>query len=162
MDYINQVTLAGVVADEPVGRIMGNGKPEYVATLSCVDRWVDSTSGIPRERTDWFRIVIYGRLGDKASLVMKKGVAVRVEGRLRIRDIKNTKYNERKAAFVEVTQFDLLNNDVEPSVTYSGEKTVHLPAAQRQAFATSFDSDLGPLRTELGVSFDGNNVLGDT
>jgi len=34
MDYINHVILAGIFAAEPVHRIMGNGKPEVVVTLT--------------------------------------------------------------------------------------------------------------------------------
>lgn len=130
LEDINQVILAGLVAVEPVGRVMGNGEAEYVAALACKDQWTDSVTGQPRERTDWLRIVIYGRLGDRASEVMKKGVAVRVHGRLRTRDSNNNHYAERKATFVEVIQFSLLDRE---SVTESRQ----------------FESEFGPLRSGL-------------
>lgn len=137
MEDINQVILAGLVADEPVGRVMGNGKSEYVATVACKDQWTDSVTGQPRERTDWFRIVIYGRLGDRASEVMKKGVAVRVQGRLRTRDLNNNQYAEPKATFVEVMQFSLLGSD---NATVSHQ----------------FESEFGPLRSEPDPQLENN------
>jgi single-strand DNA-binding protein len=81
------VILAGIVTDEPVRRIMGNGKPEYVVTLSTQAQWLDSLTGQPKSRYDWHSLVIYGRLGDRARAEMHPGVAVRVEGRLRTRGL---------------------------------------------------------------------------
>jgi len=42
----------------------GNGKQEYVRTLSCIDPCIHPTSGLSRKRTDKCRIVMYRRLGE--------------------------------------------------------------------------------------------------
>lgn len=154
MDYINLVILAGTVADAPVRRVMGNGKPELVATLTTENHWLDSRSGQPRSRTDWHTLVIYGRLGERAYAQMRPGVAVRVEGRLRTRGLHQSGHAQRPVTLVEVVQFAMLDADSEAAaVTADASVDASMPARSRRfvlaGLQTPFTADFGPYRTEV-------------
>jgi single-strand DNA-binding protein len=128
MENINQVVISGFVAIEPAGRVMSNGKSEYVANIVCRELWTDSNTGLSRQSVNRFHVVFYGRLGDQASEVLKAGMQVRVTGRLRTRDLKVDHCLESNATFIEATQFDLSVGD---------------DAVKK---ARRFDSEFGPLR----------------
>lgn len=129
MEYDNQVVVCGIVAVEPLGRLMNSGKPEYVMSVICRDHWTDLETGLARESTDRFHIVFYGRLGDQASEVLKAGMKVRVIGRLRTRDLKINHYVESEVTFIQALQFDIAAGDYGSA------------GPPRR-----FDSEFGPLR----------------
>ncbi|MBK9440576.1 MAG: single-stranded DNA-binding protein [Comamonadaceae bacterium] len=153
MDYINQVILAGIVADEPVRRVMGNGKPELVATLATENHWLDGRSGQAMSRTDWHTLVIYGRLGERAHAEMRPGVAVRVEGRLRTRSLNQPGHTQRPVTLVEVVQFVVLDAASEPAAA-PADWPADAPAPSRArpfvavGVQTPFTADFGPYRSE--------------
>lgn len=58
-----------------------------LATLSLAtsETWTDKRTGDRQERTEWHRVVLFGRLAEVARDYLRKGSKVYVEGKLRIR-----------------------------------------------------------------------------
>ncbi len=78
---INKVILVGNLGQDPEVRHIPSGA---VTTLSIAtsETWNDK-EGNKQERTEWHRVVFFGRLAEVAGEYLKKGSQVYIEGKLR-------------------------------------------------------------------------------
>ncbi len=82
---VNKVILVGNLGQDPEVRYMPNGNAVTNITLATSDSWKDRETGQPQERTEWHRVVFFGKLAEIAGQYLKKGSKVYVEGALRTR-----------------------------------------------------------------------------
>lgn len=82
---INKVILIGRLGQDPEVRYMPNGNAVANITLATSETWRDKQSGEQRERTEWHRVVFFGKLAEIAGEYLRKGSQVYVEGRLQTR-----------------------------------------------------------------------------
>jgi len=82
---INKVILLGHLGKNPDLKYMTNGSPVTHLTLATTESWKDRQSGNKQERTEWHRIVIFGKLAEIANQYLCKGSLVYIEGQLQTR-----------------------------------------------------------------------------
>ena len=82
---INKVILVGNLGREPDIKFTGDGKAIANLAVATSESWTDKTSGQKQERTEWHRVVIFGRLADIAQKYLHKGSKVYIEGQLKTR-----------------------------------------------------------------------------
>ncbi|USR66142.1 single-stranded DNA-binding protein [Providencia stuartii] len=82
---VNKVILIGRCGDEPSIRYMPNGGAVANLTLATSETWRDKQSGEMREKTEWHRVCIFGKLAEVAGEYLKKGSQVYIEGSLQTR-----------------------------------------------------------------------------
>jgi single-strand DNA-binding protein len=82
---VNKVILIGNLGADPETRSTPSGSTVASLRLATTDSWKDRQSGELQERTEWHRVVLWGRLGDIARDYLHKGSRVYVEGRLQTR-----------------------------------------------------------------------------
>ncbi|HHW1783304.1 single-stranded DNA-binding protein [Pseudomonas aeruginosa] len=82
---VNKVILVGNVGGGPETRYMPNGNAVTNITLATSESWKDKQTGQQQERTEWHRVVFFGRLAEIAGEYLRKGSQVYVEGSLRTR-----------------------------------------------------------------------------
>ncbi|OMH28483.1 single-stranded DNA-binding protein [Motiliproteus sp. MSK22-1] len=82
---VNKVILVGNLGQDPEVRYMPNGNAVTNVTIATSDSWKDRESGQPQERTEWHRVVFFGKLAEIAGQYLRKGSKVYVEGALRTR-----------------------------------------------------------------------------
>ncbi|WP_207061695.1 single-stranded DNA-binding protein [Motiliproteus sp. SC1-56] len=82
---VNKVILIGNLGQDPEVRYMPNGNAVTNITVATSDSWKDRETGQPQERTEWHRVVFFGKLAEIAGQYLKKGSKVYVEGSLRTR-----------------------------------------------------------------------------
>lgn len=80
---INKVILVGNLGRDPETRYTPDGAAITNLALATSESWKDKQSGEMQERTEWHRVVMYGRLAEIASEYLKKGSKVYIEGKLR-------------------------------------------------------------------------------
>lgn len=80
---VNKVILIGNVGDEPDARRFPSGDAVTTIRLATSESWVDKASGERKERTEWHRVVLTGKLGEIAAEYVRKGSKVYVEGSIR-------------------------------------------------------------------------------
>lgn len=80
---INKVILVGNLGRDPETRFTPEGMAVTNLALATSESWKDKQSGEMQERTEWHRVVMYGRLAEIASEYLKKGAKVYIEGKLR-------------------------------------------------------------------------------
>ena len=78
---VNKVTLIGNLGNDPEVRYSGNGNAVANVSLATAESWRDKDSGEQQERTEWHRVVFFGRLAEIVSEYLHKGSQIYVEGR---------------------------------------------------------------------------------
>jgi len=81
---INKVIVIGNLGANPVVRALPSGQNVANFSLATTERFTDR-NGAKQERTEWHRIVAFGRLADTCERFLSKGRQVYVEGRLTTR-----------------------------------------------------------------------------
>ncbi|MFB8829930.1 single-stranded DNA-binding protein [Azotobacter salinestris] len=82
---VNKVILIGNVGGDPETRYLPNGNAVTNITLATTDSWKDKQTGQQQERTEWHRVVFFGKLAEIAGEYLRKGSQCYVEGRLQTR-----------------------------------------------------------------------------
>ncbi|EPK8021441.1 single-stranded DNA-binding protein [Providencia rettgeri] len=82
---VNKVILIGHLGQDPEIRYMPAGGAVANLTLATSETWRDKQSGEMREKTEWHRVIIFGKLAEVAGEYLKKGSQIYVEGSLQTR-----------------------------------------------------------------------------
>lgn len=82
---INKVILIGNLGRDPEIRYTASGGAIANITLATSESWKDKNTGEQQERTEWHRVVFFGKLAEIVGEYLKKGSKVYVEGRLQTR-----------------------------------------------------------------------------
>ena len=84
MAGVNKVIIVGRLGADPEVRTVGQGGTVTRLSIATSENWVDK-EGQKQERTEWHRVVVWGRLAEICSKHLSKGRQVYVEGRLQTR-----------------------------------------------------------------------------
>ncbi|CDG48312.1 single-stranded DNA-binding protein SSB1 [Serratia symbiotica] len=82
---INKVILVGNLGQDPEVRYMPNGGAVANITLATSESWRDKTTGEQKEKTEWHRVVLFGKVAEVAGEYLRKGSQVYIEGSLQTR-----------------------------------------------------------------------------
>lgn len=82
---VNKVILIGHLGADPEIRYMPSGEAVANLRVATNETWKDRQTGEQQERTEWHRVVLFGRLAEIAGEYLKKGRQVYIEGSLRTR-----------------------------------------------------------------------------
>lgn len=82
---INKVILIGNLGQDPEVRYMPNGGAVANITLATSEIWRDKNTGEMKEKTEWHRVVLFGKLAEIAREYLRKGAQVYIEGALQTR-----------------------------------------------------------------------------
>lgn len=83
---ISKTILIGNLGGDPEVRYMPNGNAVANMTVATSEKWRDKTSGEQREKTEWHRVVIFGKLAEIAGQYLQKGSKVYIEGQNETRE----------------------------------------------------------------------------
>lgn len=81
---VNKVILIGNLGDDPDVRFTPQGTAVANLSLATSESWKDQ-AGQKQEKTQWHRVVVFGKLGEIAQQYLKKGAKVYIEGKLQNR-----------------------------------------------------------------------------
>lgn len=104
MSSVNKVILLGRLGQDPEIREMQNGDSCANLSLATSQKWKDQ-NGEMQEKTEWHRVVIFGKLADVVDKYLKKGSQVYFEGRLQTRKWTDKQGNARYSTEVIVSGF---------------------------------------------------------
>ena len=85
MASVNKVILIGNLGRDPELRYTQSGQAVANFTLATSERFANK-SGEQQERTEWHRIVAWGKTGELCAQYLSKGRSVYIEGRLQTRE----------------------------------------------------------------------------
>ena len=91
---VNKVILVGNLGADPDMRYTPSGSGVCELRVATNESWTDK-SGQRQERTEWHRVVVWGKRAETCSKYLSKGRLVYVEGRLRTRSWDDRDGNKR-------------------------------------------------------------------
>tara|TARA_B100001245_G_C22813829_1_gene391830 strand:- start:476 stop:877 length:402 start_codon:yes stop_codon:yes gene_type:complete len=119
---VNKVILVGNLGQDPEGRFTPQGTAVTNLSVATNESWKDQGGEI-QERTEWHRVVMYGRMAETANEYMSKGQLVYVEGRLQTREWEDKNQIKRKTTEIRCDSFTMLGRkgDSAPQSTQKGD-----------------------------------------
>lgn len=82
---LNKVEIIGNLGADPELRYLQNGGAVANLNIATSESWKDKTTGEKKEKTEWHRVVIFGKLAEIAGEYLRKGSKVFIEGALQTR-----------------------------------------------------------------------------
>jgi single-strand DNA-binding protein len=82
---VNKVIIVGNLGGDPETRYMPSGSAVTNFTVATNESWKDKQTGEQKERTEWHKVAMFGRLAEIAAEYLRKGSQVYIEGKLRTR-----------------------------------------------------------------------------
>jgi single-strand DNA-binding protein len=95
MASVNKVILVGNLGRDPELRYIPSGQAVANFTLATNERWRDK-EGNNQERTEWHRIVVWGKSAENCAQYLQKGRSVYIEGKLQTQEWEDKEGNKRK------------------------------------------------------------------
>ncbi|AGZ34598.1 MAG: single-stranded DNA-binding protein [Pseudomonas sp.] len=83
---VNKVILVGAVGQDPEVRYLPNGSAVTNISLATSEQWTDKRSNQKVERTEWHRVVLFGKVAEIAGEYARKGSQLYIEGKLQTRE----------------------------------------------------------------------------
>ena len=85
MRGVNKVILIGTCGQDPETRYLPNGNAVTNLSLATSEQWKDK-AGQKQEKTEWHRVVLFGKVAEIAGQYLNKGSQVYIEGKLQTRE----------------------------------------------------------------------------
>jgi len=105
---INKVILVGNLGADPETRAMPSGGSVTNISIATQESWKDKNTGDQQERTEWHKVVFFGRLAEIAGEYLNKGSQVYVEGKLRTQKWQDREGNDRWTTEVVANEMQML------------------------------------------------------
>lgn len=109
MAGVNKAILVGNLGRDPELRHTPNGQAVVNFTLATSESWTDK-SGERQERTEWHRIVVWGKLAELCNQYLSKGRTVYVEGRIQTREWEDKDGNKRYTTEINASTVNFIGS----------------------------------------------------
>ena len=106
---INKVILLGRLGKDPELKYTPSGKAVCNMSLATSENWTDN-NGNKQERTEWHRLVIWGKLAENCNQYLTKGRQIYVEGKVQTRNYEDSNGIKRYVTEVNVTDVQFLGS----------------------------------------------------
>jgi len=104
---LNKVMLIGNLGADPESRFMQDGTCVCNVRLATTEKF-KGRDGNPQERTEWHRIVMWGRLGEIANQYLSKGSRVYIEGKIETRKWQDRDGNDKYTTEIRANEMKML------------------------------------------------------
>lgn len=119
MGSVNKVILVGNLGKDPEVRHTQSGSAVATFSIATNESW-NNREGQKEERTEWHRVVVFGKLADICGQYLKKGKQVYIEGRLQTRSWDDRDGNKRYTTEIVASNMTMLGRAGEgPSDSYA-------------------------------------------
>lgn len=83
---VNKVILVGTLGQDPEVKYLTNGNAVCNLCLATSEQWKDKQTGEKKEKTEWHRVVMFGKVAEIAGEYCRKGSQIYIEGKLETRE----------------------------------------------------------------------------
>ncbi len=144
---VNKAILVGRLGRDPETRYTSGGQAVCNFTLATDETFKDR-SGERQKRTEWHRIVLWGKLAEIAQQYVKKGTMVYIEGRIQSRQWDDREGQKRTTVEIVGNVMRMLSSRAESAAAGAGaapanpEAEPHAPAVPDEASPEISDEDI--------------------
>lgn len=132
---INKVILLGHLGKDPEVKYMPNGNAVANITIATSESWKDKNTGQQQDRTEWHRVVLFGKIAEIAGQYLKKGSLVYIEGQLQTRKWTDQSGQDRYTTEIVVNHqgtMQMLDRKTAPGENGDYQMNQDVPAEQPQ------------------------------
>jgi single-strand DNA-binding protein len=142
MSGVNKVILIGNLGSDPQVRYTPQGTAVANFNIATTERF-NNKSGEREERTEWHRIVAWGKLAEICQQYLKKGKQVYIEGRLQTRQWEDQQGQKRQTTEIVAQNMQMLGRAGDAVGGGGGEfASQDFPSEPAPQTANSTDDDL--------------------
>ena len=105
---VNKVILVGNLGNDPETKYMPSGDAVTNLSVATSESWKDKKTGEQKDRTEWHRVAMFGRLAEVAAEYLRKGSQVYIEGKIRTRKWQDQQGNDRYSTEVIANEMQML------------------------------------------------------
>ena len=109
MGSVNKVILVGNLGRDAELRYTPGGAPVATLNIATTEVWNDKASGQKQEKTEWHRVVLWGKSAESLSEYLTKGKQIYVEGRLQSRKWQDKDGNDKYSTEIRSDRIVLLS-----------------------------------------------------
>lgn len=131
---VNKVILIGRLGTDPEVRYTSNGGAVANFNVATNESWTDK-SGQKQERTEWHRVVVWGKLAELCGQYLSKGRQAFIEGKLQTRDWTDKEGTKRYTTEVVAQNVQFLGGSSEKG---AGSNTSDFAPSSSNEFETQF------------------------
>lgn len=132
MASVNKVILLGNLGRDPETRYTTGGDAVTNLSIATSEQWKDK-NGEKQERTEWHRVVLFGRQAEVAGEYLKKGRSVYIEGRLQTRKYTDKDGVEKYSTEVVADRMQLIGGGRDSASGGAGDDDMPGGGSGRQA-----------------------------
>ena len=116
---VNKVILIGRLGRDPETRYTGSGQAVANFTMATDETYKDR-NGERQKRTEWHKIVVWGKQAEIAQQYLKKGSLIFIEGRIQSREWQDKEGQKRTSFEIVATNFRMLGGRAEGAAAGAG------------------------------------------
>ncbi len=105
---VNKAIIVGTLGQDPEIRYTASGSAVANISVATNESWKDKSTGEAQERTEWHRIVMFGKLAEIAQQYLKKGSQAYFEGRIQTRKWQDQSGNDRYSTEIVANEMQML------------------------------------------------------
>lgn len=125
---INKVIIVGNLGNDPETRYMPSGSAVTNLSVATNESWKDKQTGEQKDRTEWHKVAMFGRLAEIAAEYLRKGSQVYIEGKLRTRKWQDKEGQDRYTTEIVADEMQMLGGRSgggggAPAMNDSGERS---------------------------------------
>ena len=105
---VNKVILVGNLGQKPEIRYTQTNTAVATLSIATSESWKDKDSGEQREKTEWHRVVFFGKLAEIAEQYLDKGSQLYVEGKLQTRKWQDKEGNDKYTTEILGNEMNML------------------------------------------------------
>src|SRR5210317_2491885 len=112
---VNKAIIVGTLGQDPEVRYTANGGAVANLSVATNENWRDKATGEMQERTEWHRIVMFGKLAEIAQQYLNKGSQAYFEGRIQTRKWQDQSGNDRYSTEIVANEMQMLGGRAQGS-----------------------------------------------
>jgi single-strand DNA-binding protein len=149
---VNKVILVGRLGKDPETRYTGAGQAVCNFSLATDESFKDR-SGERQKRTEWHKIVVWGKQAEIAQQYLKKGSQIFLEGRIQSREWNDKEGQKRTSFEIVATNFRMLgsrSDSMGAAASHGSAPAGHFDA---EPHGSAIDDQAGPEVTDEDIPF---------
>ena len=129
---VNKAIIVGTLGRDPEVKYTAGGSAVVNVNVATNESWKDKSTGENVEKTEWHRIVIFGKLAEIAAQYLKKGSQVYFEGKIQTRKWQDQSGQDRYTTEIVANEMQMLGGRADASGGTSDFKSQQ-PAASKSS-----------------------------
>jgi single-stranded DNA-binding protein len=165
MKGLNRAELIGYLGGDPTMRYAKNGDAVASFSIATSDSWTDQQTGEKREKTEWHRLVAFGKMAEIIGKYCKTGIRLWIEGKLETSKYTDAQGITRYSTQIIVNNLIFLGDNGKNNGQQRSQNASHSPPPQNgdysNAYAVASGGTMAQRDAENGNQWDGGNFDDD-